>query len=106
MACNPTGRMRARWRALSKNHAPYPANLPQNKRATWDLKSEAEVTLARKLKILNKAPFLTETIDNVWDNWWRHRDQEQDWDQVWDKTQTVRRTTNCAVNAKKSWTYA
>ena len=76
--------MRAQWRAPYKTHTPYPANLPPDERAAWDMESEAEVNLARKLKIINKSAYLTEKIDNVWDDWWRRRDQTQDLNQVWD----------------------
>ena len=84
MACNPTGEMGARWRAPSDTHAPYPANLPKSEQATWDLKSEAEVDLARKLEIINNQCFLTEESDPIWDNWWHHHNQVQDRDRLWD----------------------
>ena len=69
MVCNPTGKMGARWRAPSNTRAPYPQDHPTSKRALWDLKSEAEVALARKVKIINMRLFLIENSDTIWDNW-------------------------------------
>ena len=70
MACNITEIVGARWWSPSKTCAPYLADLPQSERAMWDLKSEAEVALARKLKIINLRTFLTEDNNPIWDNWW------------------------------------
>ena len=54
----------------------------------WDVKSDAEVALAGKLKKMNKN-FIPPTRDagNAWEKWWlRHNqkdDQEEDGDKNW-----------------------
>ena len=53
-ACNPTGIMVETWRAPSEHRAPYPPRLPVEERAIWDLKLEAEVKLAQKVKKINE----------------------------------------------------
>ena len=85
-ACNPTGIMIEKWRAPSDTHAPYTPNFPVGERATWDFKSEAEVALAHKVKMMNEEKcFLTEepTPLGKWDNWWQH--QSHRLDAVWDR---------------------
>ena len=81
MECNPTGKMPWYWRASSKTRAPYPDDLPISERALWDLKSNAEVTLARKLKRINKDVFIPRDGSSVWEKWWLRRNQKDggDW---------------------------
>ena len=73
VALNPTGRMLAEWRAPRETRAPYPDDLPISERTTWDLKSEAEVNLAKKIRTLNKN--FTPARCQLWDAWWLLRDQ-------------------------------
>ena len=42
----------------------------------WDLKSEAEVILARKLKGINEEGSTSLRQWNIWDKWWLRRDQK------------------------------
>ena len=71
MVCNPTGRITAPWRAPSNTHAPYPEDLPVSERAIWDVKSEAKVELATKLRALNRAFIWTVRDDGgLWEKWW------------------------------------
>ena len=76
MVCNPTSRMPAPWQAPSKTCTPYPEDLPISERAIWDAKSEAEVALATKLKIMDKNIIvLAMDAGNTWEKWWLRRDQ-------------------------------
>ena len=76
-ACNPIGIMAETRRAPSEHRAPYPPHLPVEERAIWDLKSEAEVKLAQKVKKINEEDFFScmDGLDDLghWDEWWQRQ---------------------------------
>ena len=79
-ACNPTGVMKEKWRAPSNTQAPYPPNLPNSERTTWDMKSEAEVQLDVTVKEMTLGPvFSTDGLSEFgnWSAWWQRGDHAQ-----------------------------
>ena len=76
-SCNPTGIMAMTWRAPSEHREPYPPLLPMEERAIWDLKSDAEVKLAQKVKKINEEEpcFCMDGIDEPghWSEWWQRQ---------------------------------
>ena len=65
------------WRAPSEHRAPYPPHLPMEERAIWDLKSDAEVKLAQKVKKINEEEpcFCMDGLDDLghWSKWWQRQ---------------------------------
>ena len=58
--------MLAKWRAPSDTRAPYSPNFPISERATWDMKSEAEVALAIAVKEMTDGRvFATEYLPSL-----------------------------------------
>jgi hypothetical protein len=85
--CNPTGIMVGEWRAPSEHRAPYPPRLPVEERAIWDLKSEAEVMLAHKVKTLNETTNYglgPRDDQGHWTEWWQR--QALRVDEIWDNS--------------------
>ena len=79
-AYNPTGVMLAKWKVPSDTWAPYPPNLLISKRATWDMKSEAEVKLAIAVKeMTNRRVFAMDYLPPLGnrDAWWQRRGHAQ-----------------------------
>ena len=76
-----------KWRVPSDTRAPYPPNFTIGEHTTWDMKSEAKVSLAHTVKMMNEVDFFHTgelTPLGNWDNWWKRRDQSQNLDVVWD----------------------